>query len=287
MVAIYKKELRGYLTSMIGYVFIAFLLLLAGIYFTAYNLMSAYPQFGVVLSAVTFIFLIGVPVLTMKVIAEERKQKTDQMLLTAPVSVGGIVIGKYLALITVYIIPILVMCLYPLIMAKYGTVSFAMAYASIFGFFLLGCANLSIGVFLSAVTENQVIAAVLTFVVLFVCYIIDGLASFFSQTAISTCLALAVVIAAAAILVYNMIGNAFLAFAAGAIGEIILFVVYLLKSSIFEGGIQKILAVFNISSHFDNFVNGIFDLTSVIYFLSIIVLCLFLTIQSILKRRWN
>lgn len=107
MPAIYKKELKGYLTSMLGYLFIFFILLLAGIYFTAYNLVSAYPKFEAVLSAVTFVFLVAVPILTMKIMAEERKQKTDQMLLTAPVSVGSIVWGKYLALITVYLIPVL------------------------------------------------------------------------------------------------------------------------------------------------------------------------------------
>ena len=80
MTAIYKKEIKGYLTSMIGYVFIFFILLLEGIYFTAYNIQGAYPVFGNTLSAITFLFLILIPVLTMKTLAEERRQKTDQML---------------------------------------------------------------------------------------------------------------------------------------------------------------------------------------------------------------
>ena len=133
MKAIYKKEVKSYLTSMIGYVFIFFILLLEGIYFTAYNLQNAYPLFGTTLSAVTFIFLILVPVLTMKTIAEERKQKTDQLLLTAPVSVSEIVLGKFLAVATVYAIPVLIICLYPMIMGKYGTVSYAMAYTAVLG----------------------------------------------------------------------------------------------------------------------------------------------------------
>ena len=119
---------------MIGYVFIFFILLLEGIYFTAYNLQNAYPLFGTTLSAVTFI------VLTMKTIAEERKQKTDQLLLTAPVSVSEIVLGKFLAVATVYAIPVLIICLYPMIMGKYGTVSYAMAYTAVLGFALLGFA---------------------------------------------------------------------------------------------------------------------------------------------------
>ena len=161
MTAIYKREVKSYLTSMIGYVFIFFILLLEGIYFTAYNLQGAYPIFGSTLSAIAFIFLILVPILTMKSIAEERKQKTDQLLLTAPVSVGEVVVGKYLALITVYMIPMAIISLYPLIMMKYGTVSVPMTYTAILGFILLGLAQIAMGVFFSSITENPVIAAVI------------------------------------------------------------------------------------------------------------------------------
>ena len=153
MTAIYKRELKSYLTSMVGYLFIFFILVLAGIYFSAYQLSAAYPKFEYTLSAITFVFLIGVPILTMRVLAEERKQKTDQLLLTSPVSVGGIVIGKYLALVTVYAIPMAVMCAYPLIMSKFGTVSFASDYTAVLGFFLLGCANIAIGVFMSELRQ--------------------------------------------------------------------------------------------------------------------------------------
>ena len=143
MTAVYKRELRSYLTSMIGYIFIFFVLLLTGIYFSAYQLSAAYPKFEYTLSALTFVFLISVPILTMRVLAEERKQKTDQLLLTAPVSVEKIVMGKYLALVTIFAIPMAIICLYPLLMTKFGTVSLGMAYTAILGFFLLGCANLA------------------------------------------------------------------------------------------------------------------------------------------------
>ena len=287
MTAIYKRELKSYLTSMVGYLFIFFVLVLTGIYFSAYQLSAAYPKFETTLSAVTFVFLIGVPILTMRVLAEERKQKTDQLLLTAPVSVGNIVTGKYLALVTVYAIPILVLCTYPLIMSKFGTVDFGTAYTAILGFFLLGCANIAIGVFMSALTESQVIAAVLTFVLLFVFYMMNGISSFFSKTSMSTCVTFGLLILAAAIIVYTMIKNVLISAAVGVIGEVILVIVYLLKSSIFEGGIQKVLDIFNLSGHFDNFTNNIFDIKGIVYFLSVIAVCLFLTMQSILKRRWN
>ena len=272
---------------MVGYLFIFFVLIVTGIYFSAYQLAAAYPKFEYTLSALTFIFLIGVPILSMRVLAEERKQKTDQLLLTAPVSVGNIVMGKYLALVTVYAIPVLIMCAYPLIMSKFGAVSFASSYTAILGFFLLGCANLAIGVFMSALTESQVVAAVLTFVLLFAFYMMGGISSFFSQTSVSTCIAFGLLIVAAAIMIYIMIKNVFISVITGIVGEAVLAVIYFVKPSVFEGGIQKILEVFDLSGHFSNFTNSMLDVTGIVYFLSVIAVCLFLTIQSIQKRRWN
>lgn len=287
MTAVYKRELKSYLTSIVGYLFIFFVLIVTGIYFSAYQLAAAYPKFEYTLSALTFVFLIGVPILSMRVLAEERKQKTDQLLLTSPVSVGNIVMGKYLALVTVYAIPVLVMCAYPLIMSKFGDVSFASAYTAILGFFLLGCANLAIGVFMSALTESQVVAAVLTFVLLFAFYMMSGISSFFSRTSVSTCVAFGLLIVAAAIIIYIMIKNVFISVITGIVGEATLAVIYFVKPSVFEGGIQKILEVFDLSGHFSNFTNSILDVTGIVYFLSVIAVCLFLTIQSIQKRRWN
>ena len=261
MLAIYKRELKSYLTSMVGYLFMFFVLLIAGIYFSAYQLSAAYPKFEYTLNAMTFVFLIAVPILTMRVLAEERKQKTDQLLLTSPVSVSGIVMGKYLALVTIYAIPI--------------------------GFFLLGSANIAIGVFFSAITESQVIAAVLTFVFLFAFYMMNGISSFFSETAMSTCVTFGILIIALSLMIYSMIKNAVILGAVCVIGEVALVIVYVVKSSVFEGGIQKVLEVFNLSSHFENFTNSIFDVTGVLYFLSVIAICIFLTMQTILKRRWN
>ena len=287
MLAIYKRELKSYLTSMVGYLFMFFVLLIAGIYFSAYQLSAAYPKFEYTLNAMTFVFLIAVPILTMRVLAEERKQKTDQLLLTSPVSVSGIVMGKYLALVTIYAIPIAVLAAYPLIMSKFGTVAFGSAYTALLGFFLLGCANLAIGVFISSLTESQVIAAVLTFVILFAFYMMNGISSFFSEGALSTCVTFGLLILAAAIIIYTMIKNFLISAVICVVGEIALVIVYVVNSSFFSGGIQKILDIFNLSSHFDNFANAIFDVKGILYFLSVIAVCLFLTVQSIAKRRWN
>ena len=263
MLAIYKRELKSYLTSMVGYLFMFFVLLIAGIYFSAYQLSAAYPKFEYTLNAMTFVFLI------------------------APVSVSGIVMGKYLALVTIYAIPIAVLATYPLIMSKFGTVAFGSAYTALLGFFLLGSANIAIGVFFSAITESQVIAAVLTFVFLFAFYMMNGISSFFSETAMSTCVTFGILIIALSLMIYSMIKNAVISGAVCVIGEVALVIVYVVKSSVFEGGIQKVLEVFNLSSHFENFTNSIFDVTGVLYFLSVIAICIFLTMQTILKRRWN
>ena len=285
MLAIYKRELKSYLTSMVGYLFMFFVLLIAGIYFSAYQLTAAYPKFEYTLNAMTFVFLIAVPILTMRVLAEERKQKTDQLLLTSPVSVFGIVMGKYLALVTIYAIPVAVLATYPLLMSKFGTVAFGSAYTALLGF--LGCANIAIGVFFSAITESQVIAAVLTFVFLFAFYMMNGISSFFSQTAMSTCVTFGLLIIALSLMIYSMIKNAVISGIICVAGEAVLVIIYVVKSSVFEGGIQKVMEVFNLSSHFENFTNSIFDVTGVLYFVSVITICIFLTMQTILKRRWN
>ena len=287
MLAIYKRELKSYFRSFIGFLFIAVTLFFLGLYFSVYNLMNGYPYFAYVVSSVTFLFMLTVPILTMRVLAEERKQKTDQLLLTSPVSVSGIVMGKYLALVTIYAIPIAVLATYPLIMSKFGTVAFGSAYTALLGFFLLGSANIAIGVFFSAITESQVIAAVLTFVFLFAFYMMNGISSFFSETAMSTCVTFGILIIALSLMIYSMIKNAVISGAVCVIGEVALVIVYVVKSSVFEGGIQKVLEVFNLSSHFENFTNSIFDVTGVLSFLSVIAICIFLTMQTILKRRWN
>ena len=287
MKAIYKKELQSYFHSFLGPLLIGAFLLLLGIYFAVYDLFMGYPYIGYALSSVTFLFLIAIPVLCMKILAEERHQKTDQLILTSPVSVTGIVLGKFLALATIFAIPVGLVSLYPVVMSFFGTVDIGKSYLAVFGFLLYGLASIAVCVFISSLTESQVIAAVLTFVLLFAFYMMNGISSFFSKTSMSTCVTFGLLILAAAIIVYTMIKNVLISAAVGVIGEVILVIVYLLKSSIFEGGIQKVLDIFNLSGHFDNFTNNIFDIKGIVYFLSVIAVCLFLTMQSILKRRWN
>ena len=175
MLAIYKREVRSYFNSMIGCVFAAFLTIIGGVYFMVYNLYSGYPFFAYSLAGVIFMLLISVPVLSMKSFAEDRKNKTDQLLLTSPVSLVEIVLGKYLAMVTVFAIPCVIYCIFPLIIKLQGTAHFLVDYSSILAFFLLGCVFIAIGMFLSSLTESPVIAAITTCAALFFFYLLDNL----------------------------------------------------------------------------------------------------------------
>lgn len=287
MLAVYKKELRSYLTSMVGYVFIAFVLLILGIYFTAYNLQYASPDFGATLSSVTFLFLVITPILTMRILAEEKKNRTDQLLLTAPISVWKVILGKYLSMVTIYAIPVVISAFYPLIMGRYGVISYPMAYVAVIGFFFLGCAQIAVGLFLSSVTESQVIAAVLTFGILFCSYMMDGIESFFSDAAISSMVAFLIIAVVVGIVVYQLTKNIIFSSCVGGVLAIGIAAVYFIKPTVFTGLIQKFLNLFAIANHFDNFVGGIFDVTGIIYMVSVVCIFVFLTVQCIQKHRWS
>ncbi|MCI5494383.1 MAG: Gldg family protein [Lachnospiraceae bacterium] len=236
MSAIFKREFKAYFQSVIGWLFLAVTLCLYGLYFYVYNLVYGYPSTSNTLSAISFIFLITVPLLTMRILAEERKNKTDQMILTAPVSVGKVVAAKYLAMAAVYTIVIAVIAVTPLILSAFGTVAFGESYAALLGFWLYGLSCIAIGMFLSSLTESQVIAAVITFAALFVGYMMGSICGLISSS-----------------------GNL----------------------------LTKILGCYDLTSPLDNFSSGMFDLSGVIYYLTLIVLFLFLTVQSIQKRRWS
>ena len=177
MAAIYKRELRSFFHSFVGWLFLAATLFMLGIYFTVYNIMSGYPTISYVLQSIVFLFILTIPILTMRVLSEDRKYKTDQLILTAPVSVGRIVLGKYLALVTVLMIPTVLIGLTPLVLMRAGEFQTGISYTSLLGFFLYGCLGLAIGLFLSSLTESVVIAAVLTLIALFAGYIMAGLCS--------------------------------------------------------------------------------------------------------------
>ncbi len=287
MTAIYQRELRSYFHGMTGYVFIAFLLLFSGIYTMFYNLSSGYPNFEYVLQAMTIIFLIAIPILTMRVIAEERRQKTDQLLYTLPVGMTRLVLGKYLAMVTVVAAPCVVMAFYPLLLSTFGTVSLTTAYGALVGFFLLSAALSAIGLLISSLTENQAVAAGLCFGVMLLLYFMSDLSSFVPSSAGASLCALLVTVLVIAVLVRVFTRSAPAAILTGLVGEAILFVTYLAASDSFSGLFGRVVDGLSVFARFSTFVDGMFDWTAVIYYLSIIAVALFLAVQSMEKRRWS
>ena len=182
MIAIYKREVRAFFNSFIGWLFLAATLLMLGIYFTVYNIIYGYPSIVYVLQSVVFLFMIAIPILTMRILAEDRKQKTDQLILTAPVTIGKIVLGKYLALLSVYIIPVVIIGITPIILSFFGNFQIGVSYSALLGFLLYGAFALSLGLFVSSLTESIIISAVITFAALFLGYLMSGLCSIISQT---------------------------------------------------------------------------------------------------------
>lgn len=287
MKAIFKHELRLYFESMTAYVFGAFLLLFIGIGSMLYNLRSAVSNFEFVLSFASIIFVVIVPVLTMRCLSEERKQKTDQLLYSLPISTTQVVLGKYGALLVVFFIPMCFVALYPLLFSRFGEVYLPTAYGSLAAFFLLGAALLSVGVFLSSLTDSQGLAAGLGIGTILLNYYCVSLSEYVTSTAAGSLVAFLVILAALGLLFRALTRNNALAigvFLAGCAG---LAGVYLLDSAALEGLLPGIMKQISLFERFYTFVNGVFDLTGVVYYLSVIVFFLFLTVQSLEKRRYN
>ena len=171
MLAVWKREVQSYFLSPLAYIFIGAFMVVAGIMFTANNVMAMSVSFSSTLSSMTFVFMLLVPLLTMKLLSEDRKSKTDQLLLTSPVSIFSIVLGKYLAAITVFVATLLLSLVFPIILSIFGMPALGEIIAGYLGFFLMGCSLIAVGVFISSITESQVIAALVTFFVLLLMWI--------------------------------------------------------------------------------------------------------------------
>ncbi|MBC5682494.1 ABC transporter permease subunit [Ruminococcus hominis] len=288
MLAIYKREFKSYFQSMVGCVFVAFLVAFTGIYFTAYNLNAGYPYFSYTLSGSLIVFIVGIPLITMRSFAEERKNKTDQLLLTAPVSLTKIVLGKYLAMISVVAIPNLIFCLFPLLIKMNGTAYLKTDYISIGVFFLLGCVYVAIGMFMSALTESQMIAFITTFGLLLILYLWNGIIGFLPSSAIGSLIGLIVVFTLIIAYVYHMTENWMLSAVLEALGIVASVATYIVKSSLFENLLTKILGKLALADVFTDITNNhIVDITGIVLYLSVIAIFIVLTIQAIQKRRWS
>lgn len=287
MGAIYKKELKTYFTSMIGCAFLAILLIIISIYFFVVNLLNMIADFSTALNAITFVVVLLIPIITMRIIAEENRQKTDQLLLTAPVSVTKIVLGKYLALVTLYGMAMLILCIYPLIMKMYGPAQLAQSYSSIFGFFLMGASYIAIGLFISSLTESQVIAAVVSFIVMIFTYLMSSLAQLLPSDHLSVCVIMGMIVAIIAVIAHMMLRKVYLTAGIFVAGEAAAIIIYFVKPSLYDGLIVNILSWFSVVARFGSFSLGIMDISALVYYLSVIFLFVFFTVLKIKKKRWS
>lgn len=287
MKAIFKRELASYFNNMTGYIFTAFTIFIIGIYVMYYCLKSGYSYFEYVVSNIEFFYLMTIPVLTMKVVAEDKKQRTDQLLYSLPLSMSQIVIGKFLSMAIVLLLPVIELIFLPPILNIYGNVPFGTAYSSIFVYYMLGLALIAIGLFISSLTDNQLAAAAITFIIVLISYLMSGLSSYIPGDSLSSYISFAVIILLAGIIIWLMIKNITVSFLISAAAEGMLLIVYITKKTVFEGLIHKVISNISLFDKSENFFQGIFDLTSVVYFISVILLFIFLTIQSMEKRRWS
>ncbi len=288
MTAIYERELDSQLNGLTGYVFGALMLLFGGIYVMAIHLEGA-VDFTTVLASLTFIYLIGIPLLTMRSVAEERHQRTDQLLYSLPLSMTKIVLGKYFALVTVLAMPLAVICLYPLIvnaLATSGAIPLKAAYGAMVGFLFLGMALTAVGLFISSLMESVGLAAGACFLVMLLLYFLTPLTSYISSSALTSFIAFTVLAALLGVILWRMTKNGAFALVFAGVLEGALGVCYALFRGKFGGLFADVVGQLAVFDRFDSFTYDIFDIRSLVYYVSVTAVFLFLTVQSMERRRW-
>lgn len=287
MTAIFKREFKSCFTGMIGWVIAAVSLFFLGLYFTNRNLLYASSDFASVLYTMTMILLFLLPAISMRSFAEERKNKTDQLLLTSPVSIPAIVAGKFLAELAAFALPLAAAVVMPLLLQAFGTVSLVAAYSALLGYLLLGGACLAVGTWISALTENQILAYLATFGALLVAYLMNGIQTMFTTGNLLAFIVFMIVLLVASVLV----GVICKRLAAGAVvfcaGAVVLFVLFQLRPAWLLTAFNAVLSALALFEPFKDIVGGMFSIPAIVYYLSVIGLFLFLTGQALARRRWN
>lgn len=285
MLAIYKREVKSYFINMTGFVFITLLLLLMGIFTTAYNLLLTYASMTYAIGSMEVVFLLTVPILTMKVIADDRRLGTDRLLYSLPIKIHKIVLAKYLAMLTVFIIPVTVIAAYPLLLGLFGTVPLYPSYAALVGFFFLGASLIALCTFLSALTESQVIAAILGFGVTLGIYLLPTLVTMIPTDALASFLAFVLLEVALAAVLWLLTHHLQITLLSAILPFLPTVIVFLVRSELFENLFPTLIARLALFTRFEQLVSGIFDLTAIVYFVSVIVFFLFLTAGVMEKKR--
>ena len=287
MIAVFKHELKSYFHSLTAYVFGAFLLAFMGLGAMLYNIQAAYSNFEFVLSFGSLVMVVIVPILTMRVIAEERRQKTDQLLYSLPITTVEVILGKYLALLVLFLIPMAVISLYPLIFSLFGDVYLPTSYGSILAFYIMGAALIALGMFISSLTDNQGLAAGIGIAVILFNYYSVSLSEQVSSTALGSVIAMVVLILILGAIIRYVTKNENLAFWISIVLIAAVAAFFYVDTAAFEGLLPRIMSALSLFDRFTVIVNGVFDMTAIVYYLSIIVFFLFLSVQSLEKRRYN
>jgi ABC-2 type transport system permease protein len=287
MSAVFKHELSLHFHSLIAYVFGAALLLFVGLGVTVVNLEYEWATFEYALAQSLFFLAFVFPILTMRTFSEERHQKTDQLLYSLPVSTTEVVLGKFLALLVIFLIPCLIIGFYPLILSKYGEIFMPASYGTLLAFFIMGAAFITIGMFISSLTESQAFACGLGIAALVVNYYLVSLAQTISETTWGSLIAFIVIAIAIAGIVYYFTKNSDISLGVGIVLVAAVGVAFWINNDIFKGLLPALMRHISLFARFTTFVNGVFDLTAIVFFLSVIIFFLFLTVQALEKRRYN
>ena len=287
MTAIFKREFRSYFTGMVGYAVAAVSLFFLGLYFTNRNLLYQSSDFAGVLYTTTLILLFLLPAVSMRSFAEERRARTDQLLLTSPVSIPAIVAGKFLAQLAVFCVPLTAAAVMPLILTAFGKVSLISAYAALLGYILLGGACLAVGTFISCLTENQIVAYLASFVVLLIAYLMNGIKTMFTSGNILAFVVFALVLLAAGAAVGVVCKNILAGGAVLVVGAAALFALFILRPAWLLSAFDAVLTALALFAPYAEIIGGSFSLPVILYYLSVIGVFLFFTGQTLERRRWN
>ncbi len=284
---VFVRELKAYVHNIIGFIFMGLFLFLSGIFFVMMNLLQSSPQFASVLSTMTFIFLFAVPILTMRLMTEETRQKTDQLLLTSPLSLTGIVLGKYLAALAVFLIALVITVIYPVLLSLVGRVYVPEIVGGYVGFFLLGSAFIAVGLFISSLTDNQAIAAFVTFGVLLFMWILEWVQQALPSDRTAGIVFAILLVLGVAAFTYFATRNLYLPLAMLLLGGAVVAAVYLIEKSTFEGLVIKFFQWFSLLKRHEQFGRGILAISPIVYYISFSTAFVFLTVRVIEKRRWQ
>ena len=287
MGAVYERELKGYLHGMTGIIFISVNLLFSGLMLFLENLKYQDPKMEALIYYQLMILFLTIPILTMRSIAEDRRQKTDQLLYSLPLSLPKIVLAKYFALLTTAVLPTLVSLLYPLILSLYGTVNFGTTYTALLTQALFIALLCAIGMFISSLTESPAIAAILTLTVNAALFLMSFFTTAIPQTELASLIGFAVIIVLVAFLAYYMTKSVIAAYAVGAVGIVAEIILYFVKKDLFAGVINKVIDAMSVFSRVDLGTSGILDLSGIVYFVTAAALFVFLSVQAVEKRRWS